>query len=147
MSKVFDLPPVWLALSCLLSWFGRDFPVPSWPAWVKYGGIALMILAVLTMVWAVAEMARRRTTPIPHQMPSALVSTGPFQFSRNPIYLGDAVFLAGFSLAFSSLIGLLLVPMFMVLITVRFIRDEESRLKEAFGDSFAEYSAATRRWL
>ena len=79
--------------------------------------------------------------------PDALVTTGPFAISRNPIYLADALILMGLSLRWDAPIGVLLVPAFVWLITRRFILAEEARLSDHFGAAFDAYRKDTRRWL
>ena len=99
------------------------------------------------MVGAVAQMALAKTTVIPRRNPSALVTRGLFQLSRNPIYLGDALILAGAILWLDAVLALPLVFSFVWLIQTRFIRDEEARLTETFGPEFDLWAARTRRWL
>jgi protein-S-isoprenylcysteine O-methyltransferase Ste14 len=76
-----------------------------------------------------------------------LVTTGIFSRSRNPIYLGDALVLAGLALRWEAPIALVLVPLFMGTITQRFIVPEENRLRVKFRADFARYCQKTRRWL
>jgi protein-S-isoprenylcysteine O-methyltransferase Ste14 len=148
--KWIDLPPVWLGLFLGVVWGASQL----FDAAERHGtglagfGWVLVIAGLSIMGLAVFEMTRHRTTVIPHMQPSSLVKTGIFRFSRNPIYLGDALVLAGFVLIwYTSLIFLLLMPAFMFLITRRFIWAEESRLNQAFGSDFTAYCQATRRWL
>ncbi|MEO9863610.1 MAG: isoprenylcysteine carboxylmethyltransferase family protein [Yoonia sp.] len=148
--KWIDLPPVWLGLFLVLVWWAPQFGFAAERnvAWRGLVGWALVALGLCLMILAVMQMARHRTTVIPHLQPSALVKTGIFGISRNPIYLGDALVLAGFVLIWdTSILFLLLVPAFMFLITRRFIMVEESRLNQAFGEEFATYCRSTRRWL
>lgn len=104
------------------------------------GGLTLMLIAV----W---EMRQQNTTPIPHMEPSHLVSSGIFAVTRNPIYLGDALILAGVVLRADAPLLLVLVVTFVWIIQVRFIRAEEARLRRAFGSDFEAYAARTRRWI
>ena len=87
------------------------------------------------MVLTVSEMRRARTTPIPHMQPSALVTGGIFGRSRNPIYLDEALVLAGLCLRWGWP-ALILVPLFAAVITDRFIRAEEARLHDGFGPEY-----------
>lgn len=142
--KWIDIPPVWLLAFAVLAWFSRSLfslPLPT------IAGTVLVGLGLALMVAAVAEMMRKRTTPIPHMQPNALAQSGIFGFSRNPIYLGDALVLAGLALRWDAPLGLLLVPVFMWVITVRFIRAEEDRLLTAFPDEFPRYTGRVRRWI
>lgn len=96
MPKLTDLPPVWLALSLGLVW-GLDALVP----WGLFGpsgqwvGAALIGLGLALMLAAAGQMILRRTTVIPKTDPAVLMTGGLFRLSRNPIYLGDALILAG----------------------------------------------------
>ncbi len=143
LMKWIDLPPIWLLVFAVLTWFSKTILTLPLPTWL---GTGLVIFGIALIVMAVLQMTRKRTTPIPHMQPSALVDDGIFGFSRNPIYLGDAIVLAGLSLRWDAPLGLLLVPVFMWVIQTRFIIAEEARLKDAFGPAFVAYQARTRRW-
>jgi Putative protein-S-isoprenylcysteine methyltransferase len=84
----------------------------SHPVLDLLGGL-LVGAGLVLMLLAVAEMRRRKTTVIPHLEADALVTTGVFSRSRNPIYLGDALVLAGLALRWDAPVALLLVPLFM----------------------------------
>lgn len=105
------------------------------------------MLAAGLVVAAVLEFSRARTTTIPREAPSALITTGIFRHSRNPIYLADLLVLFGVSLIWGSVPGLVLVPVLGWLLQARFIRGEEERLAAAFGTEFETYRSATRRWI
>ena len=104
------------------------------------GGIVLILLAA-------AEMRKQRTTVIPHMEAAKLVTSGIFKRTRNPIYLGDALVLAGLALRWDAPVGLLLVPLFMYTISLRFIVPEENRLRVKFRADFARYCQKTPRWV
>lgn len=144
--KWIDIPPVWLALCLVLTWLSGALWQAGHPL-LSVVGTGLVVLGLALMVAAVWEMARRRTTPIPHMQPSALVSSGVFGLSRNPIYLGDALVLIGLALRWHAPLGLLLVPLFVWVIHRRFIFAEEARLSAAFGAEFDAYRRRTRRWI
>lgn len=145
-----DIPPVWLALSCALAWGQARL----WPmglgfggAWADFLGGVLVGAGVLLMLLAVYEMTRQRTTVIPHREASALVTTGIFSRSRNPIYLGDALVLTGLILYWDAVLALPLIPVFVWVIERRFIVPEEDRLRRKFRADFARYGQKVRRWL
>lgn len=141
-----DIPPLWLALFALASWgIGRLVPLPL-PFGRALGG-GLIGAAVVLMGLAAAQMAVHRTTVIPRRRPAALVTGGVFALSRNPIYLADAILLAGLDLWWGASLALVLVPVFMAFITRRYIRAEEAWIGAAFGADYAAYRARTRRWL
>ena len=142
----FDLPPIWLAVFGALGWVcGRLLPValPGGP-WL---GAGLVAAGLVLMALAAAQMLLQRTTFIPRRDPAALVTGGVFALTRNPIYLGDALVLAGLLLVWHAVWALFLVPAFMVFIARRFIRDEEARIAARFGAEWQRYANRTRRWL
>lgn len=149
IGKWIDIPPVWLALFLSLAWIQTSF-VPIWSfggAWADLVGGLLVGGGVLLMALAIAEMRRMNTTVIPHRAPDALASQGIFNRSRNPIYLGDTLILAGLILRWDAVPSIVLVPLFMWVITDRFILDEETRLADQFGPQFTAYREKTRRWI
>lgn len=146
--RAFDWPPVWLAGFVLLALL-TAMPVAGGAlglVLVGLGGAAVAVGLGL-MGLAVREMTRARTTVIPGRDPSALVTRGVFRFSRNPIYLGDLLILAGISLVWQSWVGLALVPVLGWVLTRRFILHEEARLRAGFGAEAEAWMARVRRWL
>lgn len=97
--------------------------------------------------WAAAGFIRAGTPLEPYKESLVLVTSGPYRFSRNPIYLGVALVLTGFWLWLGSLSPGLVLPCFVIAIERRFIRREEAHLEERFGASFRAYRASVRRWL
>ncbi len=148
MPKWIDLPPVWLAAFLAAVW-GLDWVMPL----NLFGRVGEVLAAGLALIGAglfggaLRAFARARTTVIPHRMPQALITSGVFRLSRNPIYLADAGFLTAAILWWDVPQALPLVPLFMVLIRNRFIRGEEARLRAVFGDAFDDWAARVRRWL
>jgi protein-S-isoprenylcysteine O-methyltransferase Ste14 len=146
--EMIDLPPLWLAFFAALAWAQASLlPFGGFGTWGGPAGATLIALGLFIAAAAFLEFRRHRTTVIPHKEASALVTSGIYRLSRNPIYLADALILAGLSLRWDALSGLLLVPAFMALIAARFIGPEETRLRAAFGPVFEAWTARTRRWL
>ena len=146
MGKEIDFPPVWLAgFAALGGVIGRLIPVAT--PLNDYLGAVLIIIALLVMLVAAAQMFLAGTTVIPRRDPKVFLHGGVFRFSRNPIYLADAILLTGLYIAWDALIALPLVAVFMITIKKRFIFGEESRLSKVFGEEYMEYMARTRRWL
>ena len=144
MLREIDIPPLWLALALLASWgLGQVWAGPGL-GWLGVLVMATGLVLVLVSVWT---MARARTSFVPRRNPSGLVTRGVFGFSRNPIYLGDALMLGGAILYWGAWLALPLVPLFMLLITHRYIHDEESRLRQGFGAQYESYAARVPRWL
>lgn len=146
--KRIDLPPVWLAIFAALGWGQAAwFPVASFGAFGDWAGGALVLAGLALAVGAAVEFRRARTTIIPHGTPSAIVTSGVYRISRNPIYLGDALILAGLGLRWDSVLALILVPVFAAVVTVRFIVPEERRLRALFAAEFEDWAGRVRRWI
>lgn len=142
--RFIDLPPVWLLAALVAVWLSPWTLGWAWRFWL---GLTLLGVAAFLTLAALREFSRARTTIIPHLDPKALITTGIFAWTRNPIYLADVLILLGLSLFWGKLLGLLLVLPFAWLLQKRFILGEEARLRAAFGDAFERYAANTRRWL
>jgi protein-S-isoprenylcysteine O-methyltransferase Ste14 len=148
--KWIDIPPVWLLLAIIMAWVIADVQ----PSWLAFDGPVMDLLGgllvgggIVLMLLAFAEMRKRQTTIVPHREADHLVTSGIFKRSRNPIYLGDALVLAGLALRWDAPLALILVPLFMFTITERFILHEEDGLRRKFRAEFARYCQKTRRWL
>lgn len=141
MLRWVNMPPVWTLASMAVAWGLRH--APGWP-WL---GGAVMVAALALFVWAVLAFRRARTTIIPGDAPSALVDTGPFHLSRNPIYVADCLLLAGWCLAVGAFAALPLVLLLAVVLDRLFIRPEENILDAGLGAPYRAYRARVRRWL
>lgn len=104
------------------------------------GGISLNIAADRTF-------QRARTTVKPFEAATTLVTSGVFQISRHPMYLGFVLILLGAAVLLGSLLPFLVIPIFAILIDSVFIQAEERMLAERFGQTWLAYKAGTRRWL
>jgi len=144
-----DMPPMWLVGFIVLIWV----QVALWNP-LGFGSAALeklglyIIVAGLVLIGVAGVMFwRHKTTIVPRRAPASMITSGLYRYSRNPIYLADAVILVGAAIGNGSTIGLLLVPVFMWVITRRFIVKEEAGLLREFPQEFAAYRARTRRWI
>lgn len=150
MLKWIDIPPVWLALFILMAWGQATY----WPmglslghTWAGLLGGLLVGGGLVLMALAIAEFRRHKTTPVPHQTPTSLIQSGIFSKTRNPIYLGDVMVLAGLILRFDAVLSLVLIPVFVWVVERRFILPEEDRMRRSFRMDFARYERKVRRWL
>ncbi|WP_323772039.1 isoprenylcysteine carboxylmethyltransferase family protein [Antarctobacter sp.] len=150
MLKWIDMPPVWLTGALLLAWVQKTyfgFGLSFGPVWADLLGGLLVGGGLILMGLAISEMRRHRTTVIPHRNADRLVTSGIFKRTRNPIYLGDSMILAGMILYWGAVLALPLVPIFVWVIERRFIVPEEDRLRRKFRASFAHYEKDVRRWV
>lgn len=148
--KWIDMPPVWLAGALALAWWQSaqmTLGLGFGGAWADFAGGLLAGGGVVLMALAFAEFRRNRTTVIPHETPAALIRTGIFKRTRNPIYLGDVLILAGLILKWDAVLSLPLIPVFLWVIEKRFVIPEENRMRRTFRADFARYERDTRRWV
>ena len=150
MLKWIDIPPVWLLGFAALAWMQAAY----WPlglgfggVWADFAGGLLLGGGLVLIALAFAEFRRHRTTVLPHQEAERLITSGIFKRTRNPIYLGDALILAGLILRWDAVFSLPLLPIFVWVIEKRFIIPEENRLRRRFRADFARFCQKTRRWL
>ena len=114
---------------------------------LRYSGLLLAAAALGLVLWAAGHF-RRRGTPIkPFQDASALVLEGPYRLTRNPMYVGLLGVLLGFGVLLGSASPFVVVPVFVILVDVRFIRAEEAALHRTFGAAYSDYKARVRRWV
>ena len=145
-----DIPPVWLVGFAVLAWYQARLL----PLGLSLDGAATDLISglligagIILAVMAIVEFRRHRTTVVPHEIPTAMVQSGIYKRSRNPIYLGDVLILAGLVLRFDAVVSLVLVPVFVWVLERRFILPEEDRLRRTFRVDFARYERQTRRWI
>ena len=145
-----DIPPVWLAAALAVAWWQSgqfSYGLSFGGAWADFLGGLLVGAGVLLALLAVYEMRRQRTTVVPHREAQALVSTGIFSRTRNPIYLGDLLILVGFILSWDAVLSLPLLPILLWVLEKRFVIPEEDRLRRKYRAEFARFCEKTRRWL
>ncbi|WP_170758823.1 methyltransferase family protein [Ruegeria lacuscaerulensis] len=145
-----DVPPVWLLGFAVLAWLqARHFPLGLSldSAFSDLLGGILIGGGLILLLLAIVEFRRHKTTVIPHETPSAMVQSGIYKRSRNPIYLGDVLILTGLILRFDAVLSLVLVPVFVWVLERRFIVPEEDRLRRTFRADYARYERQTRRWI
>jgi len=143
------LPPVYFFLALLLMAAAHFWlPVVTLiDSPLTYFGAAPIVAGIGLPLWGSRLFGRADTTIKPFERSSALVTQGPFGYSRNPMYSGLVLALLGTAWLFGTLTPFAVVPAFAMLIQSRFIRAEEAMLKEAFGVQYDDYCKRVRRWL
>jgi protein-S-isoprenylcysteine O-methyltransferase Ste14 len=143
-------PPIAWALAVLvglaLDWL---MPLPFMPlaAPARWLGGALFAVALALFVWAIVTFTRVGTH-VPSSMPTtAIVDTGPYRFTRNPIYLAMFLGLVGLAMAFDSLWLLAVLVPFVLVIRYAVVAREEAYLERKFGHVYRQYRSRVRRWL
>jgi len=142
-------PPVWLLLHLLAAWALHTWlPVARLieEPWTHLGLIP-GVAGALIVLWC-AGLFRLRGTPIlPFTESTVLVTTGPYRFSRNPIYVGLTLLLVCAAVLFGTLTPWLVVPSFVLVIRQRFVLKEEALLRARFGASYEAFCARIPRWF
>jgi len=113
----------------------------------RWEGLIFCAAGVLLGVWAARSFARHGTTIKPGEVSSQLVTNGPFRFSRNPIYIGMIVMLAGVAVLLGSLTPWAVIPLFFWTIRRNIVPVEEAMLTDAFGEKYRRYQKRVRRWV
>jgi protein-S-isoprenylcysteine O-methyltransferase Ste14 len=133
------------AITWALHWW-RPWTIPGGSG-LTWLGLILVLSGIALTAWAVATLTRAHTTVIPWDQVSAIVASGPFRFSRNPIYLADAIAYFGGALLIHSWWPLLVLPGILWVMRRKVIDREERYLTERFGEAYREYQLRVRRWL
>ena len=108
----------------------------------------ILILSGISLVFVSFRFMRKmKTTFIPDGTPEVLISSGPFKFSRNPIYLGMLTILVGVAFLMSSLSAIIIAFVFGTIINFTWIAHEEKKLHELFSEDWENYSSKVRRWI
>ena len=148
-AQVHLLPPaVYFApfgLLWALHWW-RPWTIPGGAA-LTVTGLALVLAGIALTIWSAVTFSRAHTTIIPWGEVSAMVTSGPFGFSRNPIYVADAIAYLGATMLIHSWWPLLVLPGILLVMRRKVIDREERYLTEQFGDDYREYQFRVRRWL
>jgi len=110
-------------------------------------GVVLIVAGLVLMNWATAAQRRAGTTEIAWRSSSALVTDGPFRFSRHPAYVGFLLWYLGASLFVNSVWPLGLLPFAVVAHHLLIVRPEEVLLRAQFGQSWDAYAARVRPWI
>jgi len=123
------------------------WPGGAWAAVLTMAGLFLIAAGTALDLATMLAFRRHRTTLLPHRGATKLITDGPFRYSRNPIYLGNTLLVAGVGLAFG--IGWLIpAALAGAVATQRLaILREERHLASRFGSAWDAYAARTPRWL
>jgi protein-S-isoprenylcysteine O-methyltransferase Ste14 len=132
LDRAAPLPPWWIGA--------------HWPA-MRALGDALLLAGIALDLWAMFTMWRHKANILPHRAATALVTHGPFAWSRNPIYLGNTMLLVGAGLAF-AIPWFIPIALIAATLTAHFaIAREEAHLNARFGRAWREYRLRVRRWV
>jgi protein-S-isoprenylcysteine O-methyltransferase Ste14 len=142
-------PPIWLLFGLVMTFVLDEFypGVRFTSLEGQIGGGLLIVIGLLLLVSANGQFTRAGTDVIPFRDVTTLVTTGVYRYSRNPMYLGMAAVLLGCAITVGAATALLVTPLFMAIIELRFIRAEEAMLRGLFPEEYPAYCRRVRRWL
>jgi protein-S-isoprenylcysteine O-methyltransferase Ste14 len=124
------------------------FPLAHWLEFPwKYFGIVLIILGFILTVRSFILFRRLGTQSHPGVKATVFVNKGPYRYTRNPMYLGLVIMLLALAILLGSISPLLVIPIMIWILHVKFILREEKWMESWFGESYLEYKKKTRRWL
>lgn len=109
--------------------------------------IAMLGIVITSLGWFSFRKAGTTVNPLRPEQASALVITGIYRFSRNPMYLGFAMGLVAWVVYLSAWAGLLAIGAFVAYMNRFQIEPEERALESRFGQAFVDYKRRVRRWL
>jgi protein-S-isoprenylcysteine O-methyltransferase Ste14 len=131
-------------LQSLAPWAALDQTLSVVPKGI---GLGLAASGFLLDLAAMSALVRHRTAILPNAGSSALVSSGVYSFTRNPIYLGNTLLLIGFAVALRWSWLALVTPLTILAVSRLAIQREEKHLEAQFGDDWRAYAARVRRWI
>ncbi len=144
-------PPLVGLVSGAVAWLASVATGPTTIAFtVRLAGALALVLLGLGIAGAGVRAVRRAQTtlnPLKPETASALVTSGIYSHTRNPMYLGMATWLLAWSAWLGTPVGLIGAPLFVLYMNRFQIRPEERALGKLFGDGFTAYRARVRRWL
>jgi protein-S-isoprenylcysteine O-methyltransferase Ste14 len=147
-------PPLLFVGGILAAWLleSRFHELPVIPGSVspivyRFLGYMLILAGIVLAAWGMITFARAHTAIIPNRPASSIVDTGPYRFTRNPMYTGMTLAYLGIAVHLNSGWALLLLPVVLFLLHRFVIRREERYLSEAFGATYDAYRARVKRWV
>jgi protein-S-isoprenylcysteine O-methyltransferase Ste14 len=147
-------PPLVMAISAVAMWFiaanTNTAFLASLSSSLYWALIFLIFIAALAIgVGSMRSFKHAQTTinPLKPESASNLVSTGIFQYTRNPMYISLTLMLCSWGVYLQSAWAWVLVPVFIIYITRCQIIPEERAMQQLFGEEFEKYKMRVRRWL
>lgn len=115
--------------------------------WQKVLAVGLILAGLGLEMWAGGLFHRAGTNAIPYKPSTALVTDGPFRFTRNPMYVGFALTYLGLAFGLNTPIGIALLLPCLIFMTWGVVMREERYLEAKFGQAYIDYKKRVRRWL
>ncbi len=134
-----------IAAALALEWFVPTSFVHGAFRWIL--GAIFFVAGLLLNIAGFVTQKRAGTDPIPFNPSTRIVTHGPYRFSRNPMYIGLALWTLGIAFLVDCAWMLLAVPIGLVLIDRLVVTREERYLERKFGEEYLSYKRRVRRWI
>jgi protein-S-isoprenylcysteine O-methyltransferase Ste14 len=144
------MPPPILYLSALLVGVLLDYAIPQGNPLggaAPLIGIAALFVGAYGIFWVKSTLDRAGTPIDPRRPTTAIVTDGPFQYSRNPAYICLSLIYLGLALLVGGMITLVFLPVIVWIMIWGVIEQEEAYLERKFGAQYLDYKARVPRWL
>jgi protein-S-isoprenylcysteine O-methyltransferase Ste14 len=115
--------------------------------WRRGAALVLIALGLIVEGWAAGLFRRARTAVEPWKPSTALVTTGIYALSRNPIYVGFTIVYAGLAIGLDSPLAAAMILPCLIVVDRFVIAREEVYLERKFGAAYGAYKGRVRRWL
>jgi protein-S-isoprenylcysteine O-methyltransferase Ste14 len=142
-------PPVLYILPLLLAWLLQNvIPLPLLPTGIAQVTAALLfVVGTILAAWSIGLFRRSKTSLVPVKPTATLVMSGPYQVTRNPMYLSLLCLYLAAACWFNMIWALLLAPIVVGVVQRIVIEKEERYLEQRFGETYRQYKARVRRWI
>lgn len=142
-------PPIFFLIGLIAMILLSSFvPIGHWLNYPwRYLGIIFLVLGFSLSLGSGLYFRRLGTNPRPGAKATLMVTTGPFKYTRNPMYLGLTTMLIGTATLLGTFSPVLIIPIFFILVQTQFVLREEKLMEQWFGQPYLDYKKKTPRWL
>ena len=141
-------PPVIALLSLIIAViFNYSFPTKFIPKPFNYFGFIFIIIGLSIMFLSFGLFKKNKTPIMPGKQPTALVASGPYRFTRNPMYLGMTYILSGIAIYLGSFVAFISPVIFFLGMNFIYVPFEEQKMEKLFGREYLEFKKKVRRWI
>ena len=140
-------PAIYLAAIVAGSVLHSVWPMPFASKWAMPFGLLIVLLAASLFIWSIKTLYSAHTPVQGNRPTTAIVTVGPYRFSRNPIYLAFSAFQVGIAISTNSAWLLVTLVPAIALMSVLVIPREERYLLMRFAEEYGRYRVSVRRWL
>ena len=145
--KRFIYPPYMVIIGLIIQIpISKYIPLVTFDSQSILGSIIIM-LGLLGIIYLIRIFKANETDILPDGEPTILMRSGPYLYSRNPIYFFMTMTLLGSSLIHGTMSTFLIPILFAIIVNALWINFEEERLESIFGDEYLQYKRSVRKWI